>query len=208
MLAVGFCKSGKSYSIQYTIRTTNAFDFVIVISNTALFNGDYNFLKELGIPHRIYNTSKINEIMEFAMNAQERNIKKGDRVRIALVFDDVMGSLHNNKVFQKLTSCFRHFLITIIVSTQYCNSQTTYVRELANYIYCFDQRTEVSKKAVYASYFNDIGTFGEFKTYFGRLRQFEFFFIDRAGKKRMVMKCPSNQVEVRASEKEEFMKNF
>lgn len=219
LLAVGFCKSGKTYSIQYTIRTAPKFDFIIVVSNTAEFNGDYDYLKELGINHRIYNTSKINEVMEYAMNTQEKNRKNGVRVNVALIFDDVMGALNNNKVFQKLTSCFRHFYISVLVLTQYCNSQTTYIRELANYIYCFDQRTEQSKKAVYASYFGDIGTFNDFKKTFNGLKPFQFFFIDRVLKNRFIMKCPSQQVKarnispqvpepVKVDEKKKFIEQF
>lgn len=200
LLAVGFCKSGKTYSIQYTIRTSPKFDFIIVVSNTAEFNSDYDYLKELNIPHRIYNTSIINEVMEYAMNTQESNRKKGIKVNVALIFDDVMGALNNNKTFQKLTSCFRHFYISVIVLTQYCNSQTTYIRELANYIYCFDQRTEQSKKAIYNSYFGDVGTFNDFKKIFTGLKPYQFFFIDRVLKNKTKMKCPAQQVSVKAIE--------
>lgn len=198
ILAVGFCKSGKTYSIQYTIRTTQKFDFIIVISNTAEFTKDYDYLKELGIAYRIYNTSKLTEMLQFCMNTQEQNMREGKDINVCIILDDCMGALTNNKTFQKLSSCFRHFKITLFILTQYCNSQTTYIRELANYVYCFDQRTESAKKAVYQSYFNDIDTFAEFKRTFAGLKAYQFYFIDRIGKQRFVMKCPAQQVVAKA----------
>ena len=190
LLAVGFCNSGKTVSITYTIKTCQAWDFIIIISNTAEFNGDYEFLKDLGIKHRIYNASKITEILATIIKIQETNLKSGNIQNLLIVCDDVMGSLNNSDTFKKLASIFRHLKITIFMTTQYVSNSTTYIRELANYIFCFDQRTEASKKAVYMSYFNDIGTFNDFKKLFSGLKPFQFFFIDRVGKKRFKFMCP------------------
>lgn len=206
LLVVGFCESGKSYAIQYTVRTTPIFDFVVVISSTAKMNDDYGFLKELGLKHRVYDSRELTNILDYVMKIQEKNIKEGNKVNVLIILDDVMGALQNSKVFARLASCYRHFLISLIISTQYCNSQTTYIRELASYIYVFDQRTEVSMKAVYQSYFNDVGSFQDFKRFFARLNKYEFFFINRGAKTKQVMKCPPNQKTLSA--KEAFMKNF
>jgi len=217
LLAVGFCKSGKTYSVQYTLRTCKKFDMVIVVSATAQFTDDYKYLEEIGVKHKIYNTSKIEEIMTYLMNKQQEILKMGQVVEVALILDDCMGSLNDSKVFKKLTSCFRHFHISIIVLTQYCNNQTTYVRELANYIYCFDQRTEQSKKAIYNAYFGDVGSYKEFKTKFENIKPYQFWFIDRIKKYKTKLICPAQQVVVRKKiadvktqpdEKEKFIQYF
>lgn len=210
MLCIGFCNSGKTYSIQYTIKTTKCFDFIIIISNTAEFTGDYAFLKDLGIGYRIYSASAINEVMKYVMDVQKKNLLEGNKINVAIIFDDVMGSLTNNKTFQVLASCFRHYLISIIISTQYCNTQTTYIRELANYVYCFNQRTERAKKSVYESFFGDIGHFNDFKRIMNNLEPYQFFFVDRILKKRIIMRCPSaeNKKAEPKETKEDFIKNF
>lgn len=213
LLAVGFCNSGKTVALTYTIKTCDIFDFVIVISNTAEFNGDYDFLKELGIKHRIYNASKITETLDTVMKIQEKNLKAGNVANLLIICDDVMGSLNSNDTFKKLTSTFRHFKISLFISTQFVNNSTTYIRELANYIYCFDQRTEQSKKAIYMSYFNDVGTFNDFKKLFSGLKPYQFFFIDRVNKKRLKFICPFEKKNEFAGkneidEKKEFIKNY
>ena len=219
LLAVGFCNSGKSVAVRYTIKTAKEFDFIVVISNTAEFNGDYEFLKEVkGVGHRIYNGSKCNEILEMLMNIQEKNHKEGKKFRLAIVLDDVMGSLNTSDIFKRLTSTYRHFSITLMITTQFCNNSTTYIRELANYIYCFDQRTEQSKKAIYSSYFSDVGTFSDFKRLFAGLKPYQFFFIDRVKKQRFKMICPYDGPKVedtppppqppKKDEKKEFIAAF
>ena len=218
LLAVGFCNSGKTVSIRYTIKTCNCWDFIIVISNTAQFNGDYDFLKEKGIKHRIYGASDIGGIIEKVLKIQADNIKKGIKQNVLLVLDDIMGSLNTCDAFKKLTSTYRHMMLSLFITTQFCNNSTTYVRELANYVYCFDQRTEQSKKAIYSSYFSDVGTLAEFKKLFSGLKPFQFFFIDRIKKRRFKFICPFDGPKkeelppptkiAEVDEKKEFIKKY
>lgn len=210
LLAVGFCNSGKTVSIRYTVKTCNNFDFIIVISNTAEFNGDYEYLKDLKIKHRIYNGSKCNEVIELLLKIQEENHKNNKKNKVLLICDDIMGSLNTSDTFKKLCSTYRHFNISLFITTQFCNNSTTYIRELANYVYCFDQRTEQSKKAIYSSYFSDVGSFAEFKKLFSGLKPYQFFFIDRVKKRRLKMICPYDGLkkEEPAPIKEDAKKKF
>lgn len=189
-LAVGYCNSGKTTSLKYTINTIDKFDFYVVISNTALFNGDWNFLAEFDRPYRIYDGSRISEIIELILKIQEENLKVGKVKTLCLILDDILGSLNNSDIFKKLVSCYRHFKISLFITTQFCNSSTTMIRELSSYIYVFDQRSEQSKKAIFQSYFNDISTFTLFKQTFAGLKPFQFFFIDRVKKRRFKMLVP------------------
>lgn len=196
LLCVGFCGGGKTVAITYTIKTLKAFDFVVVLSSTAEFNGDYDFLKQMpGVSSRIYNASNCNDMFKKIMSIQEESKKKGDMKRVCIVCDDVMGVLSNSKVFAKLASTYRHFNISIFITTQFVNNSTTYIRELANYVFVFDQRTDQSRKAIHQSYFGDTGTFGQFKELFAGLKPYQFFFIDRPGKKRFKFLVPYEKTE-------------
>lgn len=196
LLCVGFCGGGKTVAITYTIKTLKAFDFVVVLSSTSEFNGDYDFLKDMpGVSSRIYNASNCNDMFAKIMKIQEIAKKKGDMKRVCIVCDDVMGVLSNSKVFAKLASTYRHFNISIFITTQFVNNSTTYIRELANYVFVFDQRTDQSRKAIHQSYFGDTGTFSQFKELFAGLKPYQFFFIDRPGKKRFKFLVPYEKDE-------------
>lgn len=190
--------------MQYTIKTLKAFDFVVVVSNTALMNNDYNFLKEIGLDHRIYNASQCTKVFKMLMHIQEMSTEKK---RVCCVLDDCLGSLNNSKTFLKLASTYRHFNISLFMTTQFVNASMTYIRELANYVFVFDQRTDSSRKAIYQSYFGDCGTFTEFKRLFAGLKPYQFFFIDRPGKRRFKMIVPykpkNAQISAKMDEKPE-----
>lgn len=187
VLAVGHCGSGKTVAMQYTIKTLKAFDFVVVLSNTASMNGDYDFLKDIGLDHRIYNGSQCDKVFKTIMKIQEFSKEKK---RVAIVCDDILGSLTNSKTFLKLSSTYRHFNISLFLTSQYVSAQTTIIRELANYCFIFESRTDSSRKAIYQSYFGDCGTFVEFKKMFHTLKPYQFYFLDRPGKKRVKMMVP------------------
>ncbi len=189
LLAVGHCGSGKSVAVRYTIESLNTFEFVVVVSNTAAFNNDYDFLKTLNINHRIYNAMNCDRIIETVMNIQERSIKENQAPKkCLLVFDDILGSLSNSKTFTKLITTYRHFNISIFLTAQFVKSSFTTIRELSSYILVFTQNSQDALKGVYESYFSDIGTFSKFKEYFAGLKEYQFFFVDRPGKKRFKMR--------------------
>ncbi len=189
-LAVGYPNAGKSTILRYTIQTVALFDFYIVISNTAEFTDDWKFLNDLNRPFRVYNGSKLTETLELILAIQERSLKLGKISTVALILDDILGSLNNSDVFKKLISCYRHFKISVFMSTQYCNASTTMARELSTYIFVFDQRSAMAKKSIYESYFQDCPTFNDFKRVFSGLKPYQCFFIDRVRKRRLKMIAP------------------
>lgn len=204
LLAVGHCGSGKTVAMQYTIRTLNAFDFIVVLSNTAQFNRDYDFLKDMGLDHRIYNGSQCDKVFKLIMRIQEFSTEKK---RVCIICDDILGSLTNSKTFLKLASTYRHFNISLFLTSQYVSAQSTIIRELANYVYIYESRTDSSRKAIYQSYFGDCGTFIEFKKLISGLKAYQFFFIDRPGKRRFKMIVPFNAVPKPRENPQESKKN-
>lgn len=197
VLFTGHCASGKTVCVTYCIKSMKAFDFVVVLSSTASFNGDYDFLKDLpNVKSRIYNANCCEQMFEKIMNIQGEAKKKGSMDRVLLVLDDVAGILKNSKMFLRLASTYRHFNISIFITIQFISNGISNIKELANYVCMWDQRTKLAKKAAYESYFNDVGTYAEFNELFTGLKPYQFFFIDRPGKKRMKFLVPYEKTPV------------
>jgi hypothetical protein len=190
----GFCGSGKSYFIQYLIKSmSDEFDCILVFSNTANFSNDYKFLEDMDKKYFIFTSLDIETKVRQIMAIQKKN-RLTDTVRnVLLIFDDVLSALTNSKVFKDLITTFRHYRINIIFSLQYINASQTYLREISNYIIIFNQRTQNALRLAYENYFSDsYETFGQFKLDFvKKLQKYHFYFIDRIKNEKYIMVCPS-----------------
>jgi hypothetical protein len=208
----GFCGSGKSWSIQYLIKSMkNELNCIVVFSNTAAFTNDYEFLNEMGEPSAssprdaisrsgcvpissfVFSSLDADSKLKKIMAIQKKN-RIQDRPRnVLIIFDDIFGSIKDSKTFKDLVTTFRHYRISIIFSAQYISASATYLREISNFIIIFNQRTMNALKITYENYFVDeYETFGEFKAAFkNKLKDFHFYFIDRIQNKKYIMVCPS-----------------
>lgn len=190
----GSCGSGKSYFIQYLVKCLkNSFNCVIVFSNTANFTNDYEFLKELGIKNFIFSSLDVDEKIKKIMAIQKKNRQKDNPANVLIIFDDILGTIKDNKIFKDLVSTFRHYRISIIFSVQYVSGSATYLREISNYVIIFNQRTQNALKLCYENYFADsYENFSSFKQDFvKKLQNYHFYFIDRIKNKKFIMVCPS-----------------
>lgn len=190
----GFCGSGKSYFCKYFCLTMrNRFDGIIVLSNTANFSNDYKFL-ENGFNYRIYTTANVNDTINMILDLQKKNRELNKNSNILMIFDDIFSSVKDSKSFKNLVSTFRHYNITIIFSVQYVCGSSSFLREISQYIIIFNQRSLNSLKACYESYFvQEYDTFGDFKRDFiNKLKNYQFYFIDRLKNTKSVMRCPNN----------------
>lgn len=188
----GGCGSGKSYFIQYLIKTLPGFDCIVVISNTAGFTQDYEFLKEMGIKFFIFNSLDAEVKIKTLMALQKKNRLSNTIKNVLLIFDDIFGSIKDSKCFKDLASTFRHYRISIIFSAQYISASATYLREISNYIIIFSQKTTNALKLCYENYFvEDYENFNSFKVgFFKKLKKYHFYFIDRILGKKFIMVCP------------------
>lgn len=190
----GFCGSGKSFFIQYLIKSMqDEFDCILVFSNTANFTADYEFLKEMKKKHFIFTSLDIETKVKLIMDIQKKNRLADNVKNVLLIFDDVLSALTNSKYFKDLITTFRHYRINIIFSLQYINASQTYLREISNYIIIFNQRTQNALRLAYENYFSDsYETFGQFKLEFvKKLQKYHFYFIDRIKNTKQIMVCPS-----------------
>ena len=190
----GFCGSGKSHMIRYLISCfKNEFDCVIIISNTANFTQDYEFLKELGIKHFIFNSLVFDEKVKMTMSIQKKNRLNNVLRKVLIIFDDILGSVKDNNVFKDLISTYRHYNISVIFSVQYISASASYLREISNYIIIFNQRTNNALKLCYENYFADsYENYNLFKLAFCKsLENYAFYFIDRIKNTKNIMRCPN-----------------
>lgn len=190
VLLNGRCKSGKSYAIkQIIISSKENWDYIAIFSGTRSMTNDFKFLKSNNMRHHLFRASDFKEKMPKIMKIQERNNKKGIRRNVLLVFDDIFGTVKDSKALQQITSTFRHYRCSLIFSVQNIVGSATYFRELADYIFVFDQKTRYSKRAAFNNFFSDfVDTYEEFKKMFKGLEKYEFFFIDREEDKVFKMK--------------------
>lgn len=117
-------RGGKSFLTRDLIRNhfwaNRKVKNVMVISETALFNGDYYFLKKERItPH--FTESLITDILDRQKKLIEYD-KHGDN-ELLLILDDVINMEETGrssvKLLSRLFTLSRHFKISVILNTQY-----------------------------------------------------------------------------------------
>lgn len=183
--------SGKTNFIKYFIKTMNSFDYVLIFSNTAAFNKDYNIVLQ-NTDHLIIHPTKYKAALEMFMNLQKKYILSGVENKCLIIFDDIMGSIKDCDVIKQLISQNRHFLCTIIFSIQHINQAATYLREVSLYDIIFDLKTENSLKACYNNYYiSDYSTFKEFRVEINKLlKRYHFILSDRLNSTKTIMLAP------------------
>ena len=90
------------------------FDVIIMISDTARFTKDYDFIDK----NLIFKTDEMEEKIKKILQIQEKNIKKNKLVNILIILDDV--KVHSrSKELINIATLGRHLKITCILSSQY-----------------------------------------------------------------------------------------
>ncbi len=109
--------SGKTVMVQNLIKyflDKYDFDTILMISDTAKFTKDYDFIdKDL-----IFKTDEMEDKIKKILQIQEKNINKNKNVNILLILDDV--KVHSkSKELINVATLGRHLKITCILSSQY-----------------------------------------------------------------------------------------
>lgn len=182
--------SGKTNLIRYIIDTIE-FDCVVILSNTAVFSGDFDKYKG---KKNFYLVSLIyfEDVIKFLLRKQKEIVQKGFKSKVLLVFDDILGSVKDNKILKILISQNRHFNITVVFSVQHINQAATYLREISTYDIIFELKTQNSLKAAYENYFcTDYENFNDFKKNINKLLQrYHFIFCDKINGTKKIMIAP------------------
>src|SRR5687768_9029128 len=120
MLINGPQGSGKSRLITYLMhKLRKKFDYGIIFTNTFFDSDPFPFIKPEYI-HPEYDE----EVLENLMNKQAKLIEKGIIKEAFVIMDDCLDDPGEFKsaALKKLSTQCRHYHITLIMSTQYCNA--------------------------------------------------------------------------------------
>ena len=143
--------SGKSVLTKNLIMyLLNKFEykFVVLFSDTAKFNGDYDFLKHKDM---IYESDQMDSKIPKILNLQkQRNKKLKNKVHGLIILDDVK-LYTTSKPLVDLASKGRHYKLTVIVSVQFPKTLISpAIRSNIDYLFWSDLN-ETGLKAVYES---------------------------------------------------------
>ena len=119
---------------------------VILFSQTAQFNKDYDFLDR----DLIFKCDDMDDKLSKILKIQERNIKNHKIINLLIILDDVQ--IHKkSKILVDLSTLGRHFKITCICSVQYPKTLiNSSIRNNLDYI-IFSDLGEMALKAIYES---------------------------------------------------------
>ena len=154
--------SGKSSLIKYIMLTNNMnftkspFQYGVVFSNTS-FKDSFNY-----IPSKYVHGSYKPEILQNLMEIQKEHYDKSAFV----VFDDCLpAKAFTSQLFVDLSTTYRHWNISVIISSQYIYRISPTIRECSKYAIMFRTTTQKSIKALFDSFGTFFKNYEEFKTY-------------------------------------------
>ena len=141
--------SGKSVLVKNLVKDMldkYEYDLILIFSETAHLQDDFNFIA----PEQMFRTDDLEEKIHKILKIQEKNIKGKKKVNLLIILDDV--KLHNkSKQLINLSSLGRHFLITVIMSVQFCkNLCNSTIRGNVDY-WIFSDLSEIGLRAIYES---------------------------------------------------------
>lgn len=193
ILINGSIGHGKSHLIKYIMsKHRKQFDYGIVFTQTWFKEGNFDYVPEEYV-HKDYDEN----ILKNFMNIQSKLIKKGISKQTFCILDDVLDTqTFNNKYFKRLITTLRHFQISVIISTQYCNSIPPIFRNnvMGTAIFKSDMNTQL--RALFESYGMNFNNFNEFKNYvMTNTGNYNFIWYDKKTNgdikdKYKVMRCP------------------
>lgn len=143
-------RSGKSHLIKHLLMdmlSTKQVKFGLVFCATK-FNGSYDFIEDKYVIGG-YNEQTLRQYIEKLKEFQSKN---GYFPNNFLVFDDLIGLIKNTPYLDNILSTYRHYNITLFVTTQYINKISPLFREQATYCFMFKQHTKRSIEALFESY--------------------------------------------------------
>ena len=173
--------AGKSSLIKFELykgAQTKTYDYAIVFTK----NIDDGYDKILDESYIYYNFDEktFANILKF----QKENNNGEIKLRLLLIFDDVIGSINfNSKLMTILITRYRHFNIGVVFSTQYLHKIPPTIRECVSKSFIFYQETKSSLKACYDSYGQSFGSLKNFTEYLIKnTKDYQFIVINGKNK--------------------------
>lgn len=198
--------SGKSHLIKYLMLlnhpdfTHNDFKYGIVFTSTS-FNRDY----ESYIPNEFIHSQYNPDVLQNLMTLQENQIRSnGSAQRAFIIFDDCLPmKAFGTQLWLNLCTQYRHYGLTVILSSQYIFRVPAVTREIASNAIFFKQTTRRSAEALYETYGGNFNNLKQFSDYLNKLEQYQFVSYNpnspetELSKLYPVLRCPANIPEFR-----------
>jgi ABC-type dipeptide/oligopeptide/nickel transport system ATPase component len=167
MVFVGKQGSGKSFTLRALIKQFSQeglFEFGQVFSGSS-FNSDYDFMPKGSVDSE-YSEEKFARYIQTLRNWLEKNPKKKLPPNF-LIMDDLLGKIKpNTGVFSNLVACYRHYSMTLIITSQYLNKNvSTLLREMTDVAFIYQSRFRNTRESLYNSYGQMLENQDEFDAY-------------------------------------------
>ena len=172
----GVSHSGKSTAIEYILhKYRKKIDYCIVFCNTCFTGKSFNF-----IPEKFVHNEYKEEVLINAMGIQSELVKQRITKNLMIVFDDCLfDKQFTSPSFKKLITMYRHFNISILLSTQFPNVLPPIFRANAFQVLIFQNTTHRAIQALYESYGQTFDTFNEFKSFMNKnTNNYQFIYIN------------------------------
>lgn len=162
-ILIGKPNSGKSHLLKYLLTldhpdySDDPIRYGLIFTNTK-FTGFWEQMFPRDFIHPKFDPTAL----EALMNIQSQNPQN----KCVVVFDDSLSQQgFASQLFLDLTTQYRHFGISIYISTQYIYKVNPTIRECSSYVAAFRLTTERSLKAAYDSFGSYFKNFDEFRKY-------------------------------------------
>lgn len=202
ILINGMQGCGKSHLIRFIMQKyRKKFNYGIVMSNTSFDTQDSGFNY---IPQEFIYPEFSEEAITNLMNIQGKIVeKKGlDKTPHSfIILDDCLydANQFNSPVLKKLCTQLRHFNITCIFSSQYCNAISSVIRANAMSVFIFKSFTKRNTDSLFESYGQAHDNSQDFKAYLNEnTGDYKFIFYNKMEITKdnplsayHVLKCPS-----------------
>jgi hypothetical protein len=167
-LLVGKPSSGKSVTAKNLLyeylKDGGYYKFGIVVSPTAKFSGDFDFLPDSSIWSKYEEAKVLGYVAKLAQYRKDHNNKLPPPS--FLLFDDCLGSINfYSPEFSNFLACYRHYNLSIYFVSQYLSGfgSSTLLREICTAGFIFTTQFENSLKVLYKAFGGIIGDYDIFK---------------------------------------------
>ena len=150
VILVGKPNSGKSYLLSYLLLpnhkeySTEPFHYIICFTTTK-FNRAWTEILPEEYVHPKYDA----DVLQFILDIQSQNT----HIKAAIIFDDCLNdAAFKSQLFTNLVTTYRHYNLSVFISTQYLYKVTPTICECANRVALFRTKTDRSLRAAYESF--------------------------------------------------------
>lgn len=176
-LIIGSMGKGKSYLLEYmAYQLQHKLKYGLVFTNTKFTGKGFPYIAKEFI-HDRYDEEKLIQLMTM----QKRCVENGITNEAFVFFDDCLQPEQFSSIpFQELCFQLRHYLITVVISTQYCNKIPATIRSNFMGVFIFDSDSRRNLEAIYESFLGRFDSYIAFKDYiYDKLEgKYKFIYYD------------------------------